>query len=76
MVNPHLCTHGEGLQEPPFLHPPEGFIAFSCNTEPIHPGAAPQGNQPLLEAPRAPFLMLQRKSMMSSGRFSQLPVTP
>lgn len=72
-ANPQPCARGEGLREPPFLHPPLDFIAFSCNTDPTHPSAAPQVNRPLLEAP---LPVLQRKSVMSSGRFSQLPAPP
>lgn len=68
-TNPHPCTCREGLQELLFLHPPLDLIAFSCDPSSTHPGTALQGNQPLLEAPHVPFPALQRKPVMSSGRF-------
>lgn len=69
----HLWRGATGTS---FLHPPLHFIAFSCNIHKTCPGATWQGSQPLLEAPHAAFSKLQRKSVMSSGRFSQLPTPP
>lgn len=40
-VNPLPCTHGEGLQEPPFLRPPLDFTAFSCNSDSGGPFSKP-----------------------------------
>lgn len=65
-----------GVTGTSFLHPPLDFIAFSCNTDTTHPGTTWQGSQPLLRAPQAAFPKLQRKSVMSSGRFSWLPTAP